>query len=247
MEMEKDDLPTLDQEVYGALRDDLKEKKHVDMVFSYFNDVRGKVEYSTSCHRMALAAKSRLLHRIFLLHNGDLSLIIVGSGEMTPAEDLIGILYNPEKSGKDITLWDDDGIKLDPVEVKPEQGKELDIFHSEDEKGSTVNDEEDWELEDQEQIKKKKRSPNVKDTKGLPGIDIGSFLKLSSREKRHLEGIKRTLGLSLERMERLVKENADAIGFHEYKQDRWGRFNALTYDGTLLPYSCCKDCRVVIQ
>ena len=52
--MEKNDLPTLDQEVYSALRDDLEEKKHVDMVFSYFNDVRGKVEYSVRCHRMAL-------------------------------------------------------------------------------------------------------------------------------------------------------------------------------------------------
>ena len=68
--MERSGL-TLDQEVYSALREDLEQKKHVDMVFSYFNDSRGKVEYSVRCHRMALAAKSRLLQRMFLLQNDE--------------------------------------------------------------------------------------------------------------------------------------------------------------------------------
>ena len=193
--MERSDL-TLDQEVYSALREDLEQKNHVDMVFSYYNDSRGKVEYSMRCHRMALAAKSRLLHRVFLLHdaeyNDSLSLILVGSGEMTPEEDLIRILYDPEKSGKDITLWDDDAIKLDQIEefeVKPEMGfiqNEFDKFH--DEEDIKEHDHEDLVLEEGEEEvhngpeskRKKKRErrqkeqssdANDREATGMPEID----------------------------------------------------------------------------
>ena len=256
---------TLDQEVYSALREDLEQKKHVDMVFSYFNDSRGKVEYSMRCHRMALAAKSRLLHRMFLLQNGEyndgLSLILVGSAEMSPEEDLIGILYDPEKSGKDITLWDDEAIKLDQLEefeVKPElcfiQNREFDKFrdeeamkeHAHDHRG-LVEEEHDGREQKRKKKRHKEQSRDVGETKGATGIDIGSYLKLSTKEKRHLEEVKSRLGLSPERVEKLVTENDDVIGYREYKQDRWGRFNALTYDGALIPYSCCKDCRAVIE
>ena len=260
--MERSGL-TLDQEVYSALREDLEQKKHVDMVFSYFNDSRGKVEYSVRCHRMALAAKSRLLQRMLLLQNDEcndsLSLILVGSGEMTPEEDLIGILYDPEKCGKDITLWDDEAIKVDQMEefdLKPEleftQNDEFGEFH--DEEVNDMNDHvyEDLDLGEEhdggEQKRRNKRQKELsRETEGVPGIDIGSYLKLSSKEKRQLEEIKRRLGLSLERVEKLVTENDDVIGYREYKQDRWGRFNALTHDGALIPYSCCKDCQTVIE
>ena len=93
--MGKDNL-TIDQTVYDALREDLVNKHHVDMVFSYYNERTAKVEFSKSCHRMALAAKSRLL--CYLLSHGGgfgdelLTLILVGSDKMGAAEDLINIL-----------------------------------------------------------------------------------------------------------------------------------------------------------
>ena len=49
--MDKVNCPTIDHWLYGALRDDLREEKHVDMVFSYYNDLTGKVEHRARCHR----------------------------------------------------------------------------------------------------------------------------------------------------------------------------------------------------
>ena len=49
-----------------------------------------------------MAAKSQLL-RVLLFHSGfeeDQTLVVAGSGEMTADEDLVSLLYNPEKSGK---------------------------------------------------------------------------------------------------------------------------------------------------
>ena len=44
---------------------------------------------------------------------------------MTAAEDLVGLLYDPGKSGRDITLWDDEALKkrlehFEEIQVKPE-------------------------------------------------------------------------------------------------------------------------------
>ena len=61
---------SLNRTIYGALKNDLISKKHVDMVFSYFNEITETVVFTTRCHRIALAAKSRHLHQI-LLHNAD--------------------------------------------------------------------------------------------------------------------------------------------------------------------------------
>ena len=61
---------TLDETVYGALRLDLDEKRHVDMVFSYYNEVSERVEYAADCHKIALAAKSTLIRKLLLQHEG---------------------------------------------------------------------------------------------------------------------------------------------------------------------------------
>ena len=68
--------------------------------------------------------------------SGTLSLILVGSGDMSPGDNLIEILYDPEKSGKDVTLWDDEVVKPDQkveFEVKPKlelaQKPALDHYH----------------------------------------------------------------------------------------------------------------------
>ena len=61
---------TLDETVYAALRVDLEERRHVDMVFSYYNGVAERVEYTADCHRIALAAKSPLIRELLLQHEG---------------------------------------------------------------------------------------------------------------------------------------------------------------------------------
>ena len=61
---------TLDETVYAALRLDLNEKRHVDMVFSYYNEVSERVEYKVDCHKIALAAKSSLIRKLLLQHEG---------------------------------------------------------------------------------------------------------------------------------------------------------------------------------
>ena len=104
--MGKDNL-TIDQTVYGALRDDLANKHHVDMVFSYYDEKTARVEFSKSCHRVALAAKSRLLY--YLPSHGGfgdelLTLILVGSDNVGAAEDLLSILYNPEKCSLQVII-----------------------------------------------------------------------------------------------------------------------------------------------
>ena len=59
---------TLDQVLYNALRRDLKEKRHTDMVISFYDETTAKVVHSVGCHRIALTAKSSLLHEVFLTH-----------------------------------------------------------------------------------------------------------------------------------------------------------------------------------
>ena len=61
---------TLDETVYAALRFDLDEKRHVDMVFSYYNEAAERVEYSADCHKIAMAAKSTLIRKLLLQHEG---------------------------------------------------------------------------------------------------------------------------------------------------------------------------------
>ena len=60
--------PTLDETVYAALRRDLEEKHHVDMVFSYYNEAAERVEYTADCHKIALAAKSPVIRQLLLQH-----------------------------------------------------------------------------------------------------------------------------------------------------------------------------------
>ena len=61
---------TLDESVYAALRLDLEERRHVDMVFSYYNGAAERVEYTVDCHRIALAAKSPLIRELLSQHEG---------------------------------------------------------------------------------------------------------------------------------------------------------------------------------
>ena len=54
--------------MYAALRCDLDEKHHVDMVFSYYNEAAERVEYTADCHKIALAAKSPVIRQLLLQH-----------------------------------------------------------------------------------------------------------------------------------------------------------------------------------
>ena len=65
---------------------------------------------------MALAAKSRLLRHLLLSssHDDDApTLILVGSSSSSDAKELLDVVYSPEKCGKDIALWDDEGVKVE--------------------------------------------------------------------------------------------------------------------------------------
>ena len=44
-----------------------------------------------------------------------------------------------------------------------------------------------------------------------------------------------------------MAEGADILGFHDYEQKRCGRFRAITYDGALTRFSCCKNCKAVVH
>ena len=151
---------TLDQTLYGALKDDLVTKRHVDMVFSYYNETTAMVEFTSECHRIALAAKSRSLHQI-LDHAGreidGTTLIIVGQDSKPEAEDLFNMLYNPEASGEDITFWEDaEIVPLERGEAVPEfdctpENNIEPIFSDEDIKEESLDDplfEEDLEFND---------------------------------------------------------------------------------------------------
>ena len=266
--MHKATCPTIDHLVYGALRDDLKDERHVDMVFSYYNETAGRVEYSAKCHRAALAAKSRVLRHL-LCHSGleeTLSLTLVGTSEMSAAEDVVAILYDPEKSGKDIALWDDASAPLPPqkeerceeIQVKPE----IDPSHEEepawsytyygkvDEEEDTKEDwngevwppplkdeeeeEDEWRPSEKKPPRRKRRTPPPRDDP--PGIDV-------ALQKTENGGG----GLSLDKVARLVEEGADVVGFHDYAQKRCGRFRAVTHDGALTRFSCCKNCKAVVH
>ena len=271
---------SIDQLVYEALRDDLEEKRHVDMVFSYYNEATGKVEHSSRCHRVALAAKSYLLRQL-LYHSGfeeDQTLVLVGNGEMSADEDLVRLLYDPDKSGKDITLWDEEAVKLRPrvleeIEIKPDvvpdEDAEFNNYHIKkemdddyDEDGDMKEEEEDDDAaylghdmddedeyyppplprrryerngikEEEPKIKKEKKS-SVKDELG---VDIDVQRSLPRDE----------CPMSLEKIRVLASENDDVIGYIGYDQTRYGRYRAITYDGNLTPYSCCKNCKAVIH
>ena len=198
--MDKTNCPTIDHLVYGALRDDLKEERHVDMVFSYFNETTGRTEYKAKCHRVALAAKSRVLRHL-LCQGGleeTLSLTLVGTCEMTAAEDLIGILYDTGKSGRDIAIWDDDAALLpkqeqqfEEIQVKPEIVEETSAWNYPHENKYDVmedmksdwhgevwppplkdedEEEDEWMPIEKKKPRRKRPPPTPKD--GLPGIDI---------------------------------------------------------------------------
>ena len=272
---------SIDQLIYEALRNDLEERRHVDMVFSYYNEATGKVEHSTRCHRVALAAKSCLLQQL-LYHSGfeeDRTLVLVGNGEMSADDDLVRLLYDPDKCGKDITLWDEEAVKLRPrvleeIEIKPDVvpdedpdfnnyhiKKEMDEDYDED--GEMKEEEEDdddaeylgHEMDDEDEyyppplprrrherngvkeeeprIKKEKRS-SVKDELG---VDIDVQRSLPRDE----------CPMSLEKIRVLASENDSVIGYIGYDQTRYGRYQAITYDGNLTPYSRCKNCKAVIH
>ena len=73
--MSRGDL-TIDETVCAALRLDLDEKRHVDMVFSYYNEAAERVEYTAECHKIALAAKSPLIRKLLLQHEGTTSRVL---------------------------------------------------------------------------------------------------------------------------------------------------------------------------
>ena len=268
-------LRTLDQTVYDALRVDLEEKHHVDMVFTYFNEATAKTEYSSGCHKIAMAAKSRFLRHLLLFHgqeDGNLHLAVVGNGHMTEAEDLIGLLYDPQKAGKDITLWEDEKVRLTPLldETRPKVETVLhadDIKEEEerwdggqkDQKYESNNDEDDDD--DYKPLKRKRRrgrprrkqNDNEKsDEEGYgQGEGTPKKRKLGESRLREMEVLQEAeskFDLSLDKVKELVAENSDVIGYHEHRLKRIRvKFQALSYEGELVPYAYCVDCRKVLQ
>ena len=272
-------LRTLDHTVYDALRVDLEEKHHVDMVFTYYNEATAKTEYSSGCHKIAMAAKSRFLRHLLLFHgqeDGNLHLALVGNGHMTEAEDLIGLLYDPQKAGKDITLWEDEKVRLTPFvdESWPKLGA---VIHADDikeevaydnekcwdgggehQKYESNNDEDDDE--DYKPLKRKRRRGRLrkkqKDDENSDDEDYSlgegtQKRKLGEsrlREMEVLQAAENRFDLSLDQVKELVAENSDVIGYHEHRLKRIRvKFQALSYEGELVPYACCVDCRKVLQ
>ena len=271
---------TLEQTVYGALRADLQEKRHIDMVFTYYNEDTAKTEYSAGCHRFAIAAKSRFLHHLFLFHgheDDDLHLVLVGNGHMTAAEDLIGLLYDPGKAGKDITLWEDEKVRLTPRAEVEEPWEKVETVLIKEEVGS--GDENVWdggpkqeskcEDDDEEEYKplkrkrrrgrpRKRQRDNDDDECSDEGddedYDLGEGTqkrKLSQSRVQEMKLLQETedkLGLSLDKVKQLVAEDSDVIGYYEHRLRRIRtKFHSLSYDGEPIPYACCMDCRKVLS
>ena len=274
-------LQTLDQTVFDALRVDLEEKRHVDMVFTYYNEATAKTEYSSGCHKIAMAAKSRFLRHLLLFHgqeDDNLHLAIVGNGHMTEAEDLIGLLYDPQKAGKDITLWEDDKVRLaplvdeswpkleGPVPPHADDIKEEVAYDSEkcwdagakQQKYESNNDEDDDE--DYKPLKRKRRrGRSRKKQKDVENSDDEDYSLGEGKKKRKvgesrlsemevLQEAEDKFDLTLEKVKELVADNSDVIGYHEHRLKRIRvKFEALSYEGELVPYACCVDCRKVFQ
>ena len=101
---------TLDQVLYACLREDLSKKQHVDAVVSFYNEKTGKVEYTASCHRIALAAKSKFLGRLLASHDGPddemVHVVLVDPVDNWKARQRVEVLYDPEKTDKEVaSLW----------------------------------------------------------------------------------------------------------------------------------------------
>ena len=136
---------SLDETLYSALKDDLITKHHTDMIFAYYNETTAMVEFSRECHRIALAAKSRSLHRILKHVDHEIdnaTLIIVGKDGKPEAEALFNKLYNLQTSGKEINLWDNEDREeaVPEFDCKPENKYEPD-FTGEDIKKERLDDE----------------------------------------------------------------------------------------------------------
>ena len=172
---------SLDETLYSALKDDLITKRHTDMVFVYYNETTAMVEFSRECHRIALATKSRSLHRILKHVDHEIdntTLIIVGKDGKPEAEALFNKLYNLQTSGKEINLWDDEEREeaVPKFDCKPENKYEPD-FTDEDIKKERLDDEpqleEDVEfhdtVEDYEEAEEEEWDLNMKYLKGGEG------------------------------------------------------------------------------
>ena len=107
---------SLDQEVYHSLKEDLHQKQHVDAIISFYNDVTRKFEYTATCHRIALAAKSKLMHQLLASHHGPdeerVHVVLVDSIDAGKAEELVELMYDPDKTEKDIAqMWEIEEVK----------------------------------------------------------------------------------------------------------------------------------------
>ena len=123
---------SLDETLYSALKDDLITKRHTDMVFVYYNETTAMVEFSRECHRIALATKSRSLHRILKHVDHEIdntTLIIVGKDGKPEAEALFNKLYTLQTSGNEINLWDNEEREeaVPEFDCKPENKYEPDF------------------------------------------------------------------------------------------------------------------------
>ena len=118
---------TIDQVVYNSLKEDLFKKQHVDAVISFYNEITGKVEYTASCHKIAMAAKSKLMHQLLSSHDGPddekVHVVLVDSIDRGKAVQLIELMYDHEKTDKDIALlWDIEGAEEERMDymIEPE-------------------------------------------------------------------------------------------------------------------------------
>ena len=201
-------------------------------------------------------------------------LVVVGNGHMTEAEDLIGLLYDPQKTGRNITLWEDEKVRL-TEETWP---KVEAVMHADEIKEEVAFDEEmrldggengskhdsnidEVDDEDYKPLKRKRRpgrprkKPKYDDISDDDDYELGEELpkKRSLGEKRlremkELQEAESKFDLSLDKMKELVAQNSDAIGYHEHRLKRIRvKFQALSYEGELVPYVCCVDCRKVFQ
>ena len=144
------DAKSLDWTVYSALKHDLTNKQHVDMVLAYYNEATSKVEFSKECHKIALAAKSRSLHQILLRHadheGADTALIFVGQDNGSEVEALFNKCYNPETSSEEITLWSNEA--LTKFECTPDINFENDILDEDIKKEDLDDPLCEWEMGD---------------------------------------------------------------------------------------------------
>jgi hypothetical protein len=263
----------LQETLYLALQEDLHRKKYTDVTVAYFNQLTETGEVISQCHRLALAAKSRVLHRVLrgLDHEEDVRIIVVGDD---PAEghELVRTIYDPEQSNRNIPLWNEDNIgdwedewctfckrgadyefNVQPVKYDKDEEVGDDDFidddNHEDLEGFFEEEYSESEMDDEKPIKKAKLKAKKKKKLNKYSSDFDDTVggKRMKVDEPGMLKYAQKHGLDEEKVQELVNSRSKLIEYRDrgLTSSVWSKFNLLFCEGERIPYVCCMDCRLV--